>query len=48
MIIEKKYTGEIKSRRDDSLISPLRGFGVSKDSMYYNNYIPSGLKPLVQ
>ena len=48
MIIEKKYTDERKSRRDDILISPLRGFNVGGDCVYYNNNIPSGLKPMVQ
>ncbi len=48
MIIENKHTGVIKSRRDDILILPLRGFAVGGDCIYYNNNIPSGLKPMVK
>lgn len=55
MIIEKKNIAAAKqSRRDDMiiedgiLISPLRGLALRGVAVYYNNHIPSGLKPMVQ
>ena len=46
MIIEMISNKETKSLRDDSIISPFQGSAVLSDFDFYNNPIPSGLKPM--
>ena len=45
MIVTTMQSDLQKSRRDDIIISPLRGLVGLGKRICYNNYIPSGLKP---